>query len=84
MKRLKFSEEQIIRVLKEAEAGARPASWRATRGVGSSDLQLEGQVWRRRGCRRRSGCARLEDENMSGCLRDSVLDNAALKDLLTK
>ncbi len=46
MKRTRFSEEQIIGVLKEAEAGAKTADLaRRTRGFGSDDLQLEVEVW---------------------------------------
>jgi hypothetical protein len=47
MKRARFTEEQIIGVLKEHEAGAKTAdpgaqAWR----LGSDALQLEGQVRR--------------------------------------
>ena len=44
MKRARFTEEQIIGVLKEHEAGAKTADLaRKQRDIGSDDLQLEGQ-----------------------------------------
>ena len=47
MKRTRFTEEEIIGVLKEAGAGAKTGDLaRAARGVGSDDLQLEVEVWR--------------------------------------
>lgn len=69
MKRLRFSEEQIIGVLKEAEAGAKT-----------------GELARRHGVSEAKRLRSLEDENakLKRLLADSMLDNAALKDLLTK
>ena len=50
MKRARFTEEQIIGVLKEQEAGAKTADLARKHGrPGSDALQLEGQV-RRHGC----------------------------------
>jgi len=43
MKRTRFTGEQIIGILKEAEAGAKTVE--LARRVGSDDPQLEGQVW---------------------------------------
>ena len=51
MKRKRFSEEQIIAVLREHDAGAKAADLARKYGVGSHAAQLEGQVWR-------AGCLR--------------------------
>ena len=51
MKRARFTEDQIIGVLKEHEAGAKTGDLARKHGVGSDALQLEGQV-------RRDGCLR--------------------------
>ena len=85
MKRSRFSEEQIIRILKEGEVGgkvdelcrrhniSRPTyySWRSKYGG------LEVSELKRRG---------LEEENgkLKRLLADAQLDNLALKDLVSK
>jgi hypothetical protein len=46
MKRGRFTEEQIIAVLREMRLGRRPASGAQARHLGSHPVQLEGQVWR--------------------------------------
>jgi hypothetical protein len=45
MKRGRFTEEQIIEVLKEHEAGAKTAYFARKQGI-SEDQQLEGQIGR--------------------------------------
>jgi len=45
MKRKRFTEGQIIGVLKEAEAGAKTGPCTAAWHIRSDELQLEGQVW---------------------------------------
>jgi putative transposase len=86
MNRSRFIEEQIIGVLKEAEAGAKTAdlAW-STRRIGRDTLQLEGQVRRPRSIRGKHLRA-MEDENgrLKRLLADAMLDNAGLKDLLSK
>lgn len=42
----RFTEEQIIGVLKEAEAGLKPADFAQTRHLGGHLLQLEGKIRR--------------------------------------
>ena len=61
MKRMRFSEEQIIGVLKEAEAGAKTAD------LARRQRELES-----------------ENAKLKRLLADAMLDNVALKDLLSK
>jgi len=86
MKRTRFSEEQIIGVLKEAEAGAKTADLARRHGVSEATIYnwkskyggLEVSEARR--------LKELESENakLKRLLADAMLDQAALKDLLAK
>jgi putative transposase len=86
MKRVRFSEEQIIGVLKEAEAGAKTADLARRHGVSEATIYnwkakyggLEVSEARR--------LRELESENarLKRLLADTMLDNVALKDLLSK
>lgn len=86
MKRARFSEEQIIGVLKEAEAGAKTADMARRHGVSEATIynwkakygELEVSEARR--------LRELESENarLKRLLADTMLDNVALKDLLAK
>ena len=86
MKRTRFSEEQIIGVLKEAEAGVKTADLPRRHGVSEATIYnwkskyggLEVSEARR--------LRELESENakLKRLLAEAMLDQAALKDLLSK
>ena len=86
MKRMRFSEEQIIGVLKEGEAGAKTADLARRHGVSEATIYN----WRAKyGGLEVSEAKRLralEDENakLKRLLAEAMLDNAGLKDLLAK
>ncbi len=86
MKRTRFTEEQIIGVLKEQEAGAKTADLARRHGV--SEVTIYN--WKAKyGGLEASEAKRLrapEDENtkLNRLLAETMLDNAGLKDLLAK
>jgi putative transposase len=86
MKRSRFSEEQIIGILKEHEAGVSVADLCRRHGVSDASIYK----WKARfGGMEVSEAKRLralEDENgkLKRMLADAMLDNVALKDLLGK
>ena len=86
MKRIRFTEEQIIGVLRESEAGAKTGDLARKHGVSEATLYN----WKARyGGLEVSEAKRLralEDENgkLKRLLADAMLDNAGLKDLLSK
>ena len=86
MKRTRFTEEQIIGILKEAEAGAKTAELARRHGVSEATIYN----WKAKyGVLEVSEAKRLralEEENakLKRLLADTMLDNAALKDLLSK
>ncbi len=86
MKRSRFTEEQIIAVLREQEAGVSTAEVCRKHGVSSATFYK----WKSKfGGLEVSDVKRLralEDENgrLKRMLADAMLDNAALKDLLGK
>ena len=83
MKRKRFSEEQIIEILRMHGAGAKPADLCGQHGISEATLYN----WRSRyGGLQVSDAKRLrslEDENrkLKKLLAEAMLDNAALKDI---
>ena len=86
MKRKRFAEEQIIAILREQEAGAKTGDLARKHGVSEATLYN----WKAKfggmdvSDARRSKA--LEDENgkLKRLLADAMLDNTALKELLSK
>jgi len=86
MKKKRFTEEQIIAVLREHEAGAKAGDLARKHGISEATLYN----WKAKfGGMDVSDAKRLrslEDENgkLKRLLADAMLDNAALKDLRSK
>lgn len=86
MKRSKFSEEQIIGILREQEAGAKTADVCRRHGISSATFY----AWKAKyGGMEVSDAKRLralEEENakLKRLYAEAMLDNTALKDLLSK
>ena len=86
MKRKRFSEEQIIAVLREHDAGAKAADLARKYGVSEATLYNWKAKYGGLDVSEGKRLKALEDENrkLKKLLAESMLDNAALKELLSK
>lgn len=86
MKRARFTEEQIIGVLKEHEVGAKTADLARKHGVSEATLYNWKAKYGGMDVSEAKRLKQLEDENakLKRLLADAMLDNVVLKDLLGK
>jgi putative transposase len=86
MKRGRFTEEQIIAVLREHEAGAKTGELARKHGISEATLYNWKGKYGGLDVSEAERLRLLEDENrnLKKLLAESVLDNAALKELLAK
>ena len=86
MKRSRFTEEQIIGVLREQEAGLSTAEVCRKHGISTATFYGWKAKFGGLEVSEAKRLKQLEDENakLKRLLADAMLDNAALKDLMTK
>jgi putative transposase len=86
MKRKRFTEEQIIAVLKEHELGAKTMDVCRKHGISEATFYNWKSKFGGMDVSDAKRLKALEDENrrLKKLLAESMLDNAALKDLLSK
>ena len=86
MKRSRFTEDQIIGMLKEHEAGVPVAELCRKHGVSTASLYKWKAKYGGMDVSEAKKLRALEDENskLKRLLADAMLDNSALKDLLGK
>ena len=86
MKRMRFTEEQIIGVLREHELGAKTADLCRKHAISEATFYNWKSKFGGMDVSEARRLKQLEGENarLKKLLADSMLDNAALKDLLSK
>jgi putative transposase len=86
MRRTRFSEEQIIGVLKEAEAGRKIADLCRTHGISEQTYHRWKAKYGGLGVSDARRLKQLEDENrrLKRLVADLTLDNQALKDVVSR
>lgn len=86
MKRGRFTEEQIIAVLREHEAGAKTGELARKHGISEATLYNWKAKYGGMEVSEAKRLRMLEDENrkLKKLLAESILDTAALKELLAK
>ena len=86
MKRKRFTEEQIIAVLREHEAGMKTGDLARKHGISEATLYNWKAKFSGMDVSDAKRLRALEDENskLKKLLADAMLDNSALKDLLSK
>jgi len=86
MKKKRFTEEQIIGILKEHEAGAKVEDICRRHGIGNSTFYKWKSKFGGMEVSEAKRLRELEAENakLKRLLAESMLDNAALKDVLSK
>jgi putative transposase len=86
MKRKRFREEQIIGILKEHDLGAKTADLCRKHGISEATFYNWKSKFGGMDVSEAKRLKQLQDENgkLKKLLADAMLDNAALKDLLSK
>ena len=86
MKRSRFTEEQIIAILREQEAGAATAELCRRHGISQASFYNWKAKFGGMDVSEAKRLRSLEEENarLKRLLADAMLDNVALKDLLAK
>lgn len=86
MKRSKFTEEQIIGILREQEAGAKTSELCRKHGMSEATFYAWKAKFGGMDVSDAKRLKQLEDENarLKRLLAESLLDQAALKDLLSR